>query len=92
VTAALVAAIVLVVLNIASFLLFAADKRRAEASRWRISERTLLLSAVLSGTIGAWIAVLRLRHKSRKTSFLLKLGAMSLVDLVIFVLVVPHFV
>jgi len=80
--------LVLVVLNVASFLLFGIDKRRARRGTRRISEHALLLSALVSGTIGAWAAVFVFRHKTRKPSFLIPLAAASLMDLAIVVLVV----
>jgi uncharacterized membrane protein YsdA (DUF1294 family) len=58
------------VVNGAVFLLYAADKRRAETARWRIPEATLLCSA-LFGPFGAFSAMQILRHKTRKLRFFL---------------------
>jgi uncharacterized membrane protein YsdA (DUF1294 family) len=80
--------LVLVVLNAVSFALFGIDKRRARRGARRISERALLLSALVSGTIGAWAGVFLFRHKTRKPSFLIPLAAASLIDLAIVVLLV----
>jgi uncharacterized membrane protein YsdA (DUF1294 family) len=52
---------------------------------WRISESTLLLSALVSGTVGAWAGVYGFRHKTRKPSFLVKLVLVSAVDAVVLV-------
>jgi uncharacterized membrane protein YsdA (DUF1294 family) len=73
----------LVVLNLVSFALFGIDKRRARRGEWRISESTLLLSGLVSGTIGAWAGVYTFRHKSRKPSFLLPLALASVIDLAV---------
>jgi uncharacterized membrane protein YsdA (DUF1294 family) len=73
----------LVVLNLVSFTLFGIDKRRARRGAWRISESTLILSGLVSGTIGAWCGVLAFRHKTRKLSFLAKLMAATAIDLLI---------
>ncbi len=43
----------LVAVNILTFLLYGADKRRARKSQRRISERTLLSLAAIGGSIGA---------------------------------------
>jgi len=80
--------LVLVVLNAVSFALFGIDKRRARRGARRISERALLLSALVSGTIGAWAGVFVFRHKTRNPSFLIPLAAASLIDLAIVVLLV----
>ncbi len=55
-------------LNGAAFFLFARDKRKAERDTWRTPETTLLLSA-LFGPFGAYFAMRRFRHKTRKTKF-----------------------
>ena len=44
----------LLAVNITSFLLYGIDKYKAKKGRWRISEATLLLMAVIGGSIGAW--------------------------------------
>ena len=74
-----------VVLNVVSFALFGIDKKRARRNDWRISESTLLLSALVSGSIGAWAGIYTFRHKSSKPSFLAKLVLISAIDLVIVV-------
>ena len=44
----------LLAVNIASFFLYGIDKYKAKKGRWRISEATLLLMAVIGGSIGTW--------------------------------------
>jgi uncharacterized membrane protein YsdA (DUF1294 family) len=73
-------AVALAILNGVSFALFAADKRRARRGRRRIPESTLLGSALVSGTIGAWLGVRLLRHKTRKPRFLLALAVITALD------------
>lgn len=64
---AFIAAAVLV-LNLISFALYAADKRKAIKHRWRIPE-SALLTASLFGTAGALTGMYLLRHKTRKPKF-----------------------
>lgn len=61
----------LLLVNLITWVLFAVDKRRAQAfrSRERIAESTLLGWALLGGSPAAWLAVNKLRHKSAKDSF-----------------------
>ena len=47
----------LLLINIAAFALFGADKRKARRGDWRISEKALFLSAVLGGSLGALIGM-----------------------------------
>jgi len=78
-----VLAAVLLGLNVVSYALFAVDKRRARRGARRIPESTLLVSALVSGTAGAWLAVRTLRHKTRKRSFQAWLLLATLADVAV---------
>jgi len=56
-------------LSLVTFLAYADDKHAATHGRWRTSESTLHLLALLGGWSGAWLAQKWLRHKSRKPDF-----------------------
>jgi uncharacterized membrane protein YsdA (DUF1294 family) len=53
----------------ASIVVYAVDKSAARHGRWRASESTLHLLAVIGGWPGALVAQRLFRHKSRKPSF-----------------------
>ena len=59
----------LLVVNIATFLLYGIDKYKAKKGRWRISEATLLLMAVIGGSIGAWGGMRLWHHKTMHKKF-----------------------
>ena len=75
-------------LNALTYGLFALDKRRARAGAWRIPERSLLLAALLGGSIGAKLAQHRLRHKTFKEPFRTQLNAIAGLHLVLAALIV----
>ena len=79
--------ILLVALNVVSFALFGIDKRRARRGARRIPEATLLLSALVSGAVGAWLGMRVFPHKTRKRSFLASMVLVTVIDAVILVLV-----
>jgi uncharacterized membrane protein YsdA (DUF1294 family) len=54
--------------NLISFALFGIDKRRAIKGVWRISERNLLLGALVA-PFGAFLGMRAFRHKVRKAKF-----------------------
>jgi uncharacterized membrane protein YsdA (DUF1294 family) len=61
--------LILVVLNIAAFVLMDMDKRRARGSGWRIPEQMLLMLAAIGGTIGTYLGCIIFRHKIHKRGF-----------------------
>ncbi len=67
--------------NLAAFVLFAVDKRRAVRHTWRIRERTLLLTALAGGGAGALAAMLLFHHKIRKAKFILVVPLLTLIHL-----------
>ncbi|MCL2286394.1 MAG: DUF1294 domain-containing protein [Firmicutes bacterium] len=68
-TVIIAAAAAFAIWNIIVFALYAIDKRKAEKSKWRISESTLILCAFLMGGIGAFLGMRILRHKTQKMKF-----------------------
>jgi len=62
--------VVLGVLNLLVFSVFAADKDAARKNSWRISERTLILLGMF-GPFGAFVAMKIFRHKTQKIKFYL---------------------
>ncbi len=66
----------LLIINAAAFLLMLVDKRKAQKKRWRIPERTLLLSAALGGSLGALLGMQLFRHKTRHLRFSLGIPVM----------------
>lgn len=59
----------LLAINIATFFLYGIDKYKAKKGRWRISEATLLMMAVIGGCIGAWAGMRLWHHKTMHKKF-----------------------
>ena len=59
----------LLAVNIATFFLYGIDKYKAKKGRWRISEATLLMMAVIGGSIGAWSGMRLWHHKTMHKKF-----------------------
>jgi uncharacterized membrane protein YsdA (DUF1294 family) len=62
-------ALYLVAINAVAYGVYWLDKRRAQRGGRRVSERELLLWAAAGGSLGSFIAMRRLRHKTRKLGF-----------------------
>ena len=58
-------------INLLSFILFAADKRKAKNKAYRIRESLLLFTAFIGGAFGALISMILFRHKTQKIKFTL---------------------
>ena len=59
----------LFVINILTFAVYGIDKWKARQGSWRISEATLLMLAVIGGTIGALLGMQVWRHKTMHLKF-----------------------
>ena len=59
----------LIVINIVTFLVYGIDKWKAKQGSWRISEATLLMLAVIGGSIGALLGMKVWRHKTQHKKF-----------------------
>ena len=57
--------------SIITYGIYARDKTAAQNAGWRVPEPTLHLMSLVGGWPGALIAQVLLRHKTRKTSFLI---------------------
>lgn len=57
------------ILNFVTMLVYGIDKFKATKGKWRIPESTLLLLAVLGGSIGAWLGMRVWRHKTQHKKF-----------------------
>lgn len=70
----------LLLINAAAFVLMLADKLKARKNRWRIPERTLMLSALLGGSIGALAGMYLFRHKTRHAKFTIGIPAILIAE------------
>ena len=77
--------IYLVIINLAAFLLMAMDKSRARKHQWRIPEKTLFLSAILGGSIGAIAGMYTFHHKTKHWYFVIGMPAILIVQIALIV-------
>ena len=59
----------LLIINLVAFALMGIDKDKARKGAWRIPEKTLFLSAIIGGSIGAIIGMQAFRHKTKHWYF-----------------------
>lgn len=68
--------------NAVAFIVYGIDKYRARNAKWRISEATLLMLAVVGGSVGAWLGMKVWRHKTRHRKFRYGVPAILLLQIV----------
>ena len=59
----------LLFINIITFMMYGIDKLKAKKGKWRISEATLLMMAIVGGSIGAWAGMQIWHHKTMHKKF-----------------------
>ena len=78
----------LAVINFITWIAYGLDKGRAKSGKWRIPERTLLLLALVGGSLGALAGMILFRHKTRKPKFFISVPVMFVVHCVIVAMLV----
>jgi len=72
--------------NFVVFAMYGTDKRRAKRGRRRISEKTLLLSALFMGAAGALLGMHIFRHKTRHAKFTVGVPLLLVLNIAVVVL------
>jgi uncharacterized membrane protein YsdA (DUF1294 family) len=71
------------IINSLTFVLAGYDKYLARKNKRRIPENTLFFFEAIGGTIGLLLAMLFFRHKTSKTSFIVKFTLILLIQLIL---------
>jgi uncharacterized membrane protein YsdA (DUF1294 family) len=61
--------VILLFINLYGFMLMGLDKSRAKQGGWRISERSLWITAICFGAVGTLLGMNVFRHKTRHNTF-----------------------
>ena len=69
------------VINLLTFLVYGADKRRARKGKWRVPEKTLFLLPLLGGSIGALLGMRVFHHKTKHWYFVWGIPAILLAQI-----------
>lgn len=70
-------------INLIGLLIMYIDKKKAKYGKWRISEKTLLIVALLGGSIGTIIGMYWFRHKTQKIKFTLGFPTILISEIII---------
>ena len=70
----------LAVMNFTAVCVYGTDKKRAIRNQWRISEKTLLMLAVIGGGPGALLGMKVFHHKTKKPKFYLGIPVILILE------------
>ena len=68
-------------INAVTFIVYGIDKYKAKKAKWRIPEVTLLLLAVVGGSVGAWMGMKVWHHKTMHKKFKYGIPAILLIQI-----------
>ena len=80
-TGIIIIVVLIAVFNVLAFALFGIDKKRAINREWRISEKTLFLSALPGSALGALLGMYFFRHKTKHWYFRIGIPALLILQL-----------
>ena len=73
----------LLAINLIGILIMYIVKKKAKYGKWRISEKALLIVALLGGSIGTIIGMYWFRHKTQKIKFTLGFPTILISEIII---------
>ncbi|MBQ2661886.1 MAG: DUF1294 domain-containing protein [Clostridia bacterium] len=73
------------VMSIIAFIMMGVDKSLARHNKRRISEKALMLSALLMGGVGAYVGMYTFRHKTKHLKFTLGVPLIIVLNIAIII-------
>jgi uncharacterized membrane protein YsdA (DUF1294 family) len=77
-----VISILLLSINVVTFFVYGIDKWKAKKGKWRISEATLLILAIIGGSFGALLGIKVWHHKTMHKKFKYGVPAIIVLQLI----------
>lgn len=79
--------IYVILINLVAFFLMGMDKQKARKHAWRVPEKTLFLSAILGGSVGAILGMQFFRHKTKHWYFKYGMPAILIIQLILIIVI-----
>ena len=76
-----------ILMNLVTFALFRADKKKAEKNKFRIPERDLLSFSACFGALGGLLGMIIFHHKTRKPKFFIWVPVFAILQIIVINLV-----
>ena len=75
----------LLTINIITFIAYGIDKYKSKKQKYRISENTLIILAIIGGPLGAILGMHIFHHKTKKKKFIILIPIILLIWVYIFI-------
>jgi uncharacterized membrane protein YsdA (DUF1294 family) len=75
--------IIIVIINIVTFIIYGIDKYKAKKGKWRIPENSLIGLAIIGGSIGAYLGMRVWHHKTMHLKFKYGIPLIIVIQLII---------
>ena len=76
----------LIFINLVAFIMMGYDKHNAKKGKWRVPESRIFLAAAIGGSIGVWLGMQQLHHKTLHLKFKYGIPAIFIVQILLIVL------
>ena len=74
------------VMSVIGFFQMMIDKKKSRKHMWRISEKSLLLTAALGGALGSFLGMYLFRHKTKHPRFYICVPLFMVIQALLYVL------
>lgn len=74
----------IVIINLIAIFITILDKQKAKKHKWRIKESTLFLFSALGGSVGMFLTMKSIRHKTKHKRFMLGIPIIFIIQSVLF--------
>ena len=78
----------IVFINLLGIILMFLDKRKAVKNRWRISENTLMFTALIGGSLGCLIGMYTFRHKTKHKKITIGIPVLLIVNILCIIMII----
>ncbi len=89
-TTLMILIVYLLLVNLIAFALMGIDKSKAKRGAWRIPEKSLFLSAIIGGSVGAILGMQIFRHKTKHWYFQYGMPLILVLQIILGVLLYIH--
>lgn len=80
-------ALYFVFINVIAAIICLTDKIKAKIGGWRISEKTLFAVSLMGGSVGMYITMLAIRHKTKHKRFMIGIPIVIFIQTAILIII-----